>query len=48
MARIVRGALIQAKLCETATAPVEKIKASMIDLHVDLIAKAADHGAQVC
>lgn len=48
MARIVRGALIQAKLCEPATSPVEKIKASMIDLHVDLIAKAADQGAQVC
>ncbi|WP_372896635.1 nitrilase-related carbon-nitrogen hydrolase [Stieleria sp.] len=48
MARIVRGALIQAKLCEPATSPVETIKASMIDLHVDLIAQAADQGAQVC
>lgn len=48
MARIVRGALIQAKLCEPATAPLEKIKSSMIDMHVDLIAQAADQGAQVC
>ena len=48
MARVVRGALIQAKLCEPATSPVEKIKSSMIDLHVDLIAQAADQGAQVC
>ena len=29
MARIVRGALIQATLCEKATAPVEKIKQAM-------------------
>lgn len=48
MTRIVRAALIQAKLCEPATSPVEKIKSSMIDLHVDLIARAADLGAQVC
>ena len=49
MARIVRGALIQATLCELATSPVDKIKAAMIDKHVDLIAQAADRGARfVC
>ena len=40
--------LIQATLCEVATAPVEKIKQAMIDKHVALIAQAADQGAQVC
>ena len=43
----VRAALIQATLCEDATAPVEKIKKAMIDKHVDLIAEAADKGAQI-
>jgi beta-ureidopropionase len=47
MPRTVRGALIQATLCEPATSPVEKIKRAMIDKHVALIAKAADQGAQV-
>jgi len=47
MPRIVRGALIQATLCEPTTSPVEKIKSAMIDKHVDLIAQAADKGAQV-
>ncbi len=47
MARIVRGGLIQATLCEPGTAPIEKIKKGMIDKHVDLIARAADQGAQV-
>ncbi len=47
MPRIVRGGLIQATLSEPATAGVEKIKKSMIDKHVDMIAKAADQGAQV-
>jgi beta-ureidopropionase len=47
MPRTVRGALIQATLCEPATSPVEKIKQAMIDKHVALIAKAADQGAQV-
>ena len=47
MARIVRGALIQATLCEPATSPVAKIKQAMIDKHVDLIAQAADKGAQI-
>ena len=47
MARIVKGALIQATLCEPSTSPVEKIKQSMIDKHVDLIANAAEQGAQI-
>jgi N-carbamoylputrescine amidase len=47
MPRIVRGALIQATLCEPATAPVAAIKAAMIDKHVALIAEAAGGGAQV-
>jgi len=48
MPRIVRGALIQATLSEPTTSPIEKIKASMIDKHVELIARAAEQGAQVC
>ena len=44
MARIVRGALIQATLCEPATSPVAKIKQAMIDKHVGMIAQAADKG----
>jgi beta-ureidopropionase len=49
MPRIVRGALIQATLCEPATAPVAAIKAAMIDKHVAMIAEAARAGAQaVC
>jgi N-carbamoylputrescine amidase len=47
MPRTVRGALIQATLCEPTTSPVEKIKRAMIDKHVAMIAKAADQGAQV-
>jgi beta-ureidopropionase len=47
MARIVRGGLIQAVLSEPTTAPIEKIKKSMIDKHVDLIAQAAEKGVQV-
>ena len=47
MPRIVRGGLIQATLCEPTDSPVEKIKKAMIDKHVDLIARAADAGAQV-
>jgi beta-ureidopropionase len=47
MARIVRGGLIQATLCEPVTAGIEKIKQGMIDKHVELIAQAADQGAQV-
>lgn len=48
MPRVVRGALIQATLCEPATSPVEKIKQAMIEKHVDLIAQAADRGAEIC
>ena len=47
MARIVRGGLIQAVLSEPATSPIEKIKKSMLDKHVGLIARAADQGVQV-
>jgi beta-ureidopropionase len=47
MSRIIRAALIQATLCESTTAPTQKIKKAMIDKHVDLIAKAAHQGAQV-
>ena len=47
MPRIVRAGLIQATLCEPATSATEKIKKAMIDKHVDLIARAADKGAQV-
>jgi N-carbamoylputrescine amidase len=47
MPRVVRGGLIQAKLCEPATAPVTKIKKAMTDKHVALIAEAAGRGAQV-
>ena len=47
MPRTVRGALIQATLCEPATSPVEKIKKAMVDKQVAMLAKAADHGAQV-
>jgi N-carbamoylputrescine amidase len=47
MPRIVRGALIQAKLCESSTAPIDKIKKAMTDRHVALIADAAKKGAQL-
>lgn len=47
MARIVRGALIQATLCEPTTAPPERIKRAMIDKHVALIEQAAGRGAQI-
>src|SRR5262249_5135599 len=47
MARIVRGGLIQATLCEPVTSPVEKIKQAMSDKHEAAIAKAADRGAQI-
>ncbi len=45
--RIVRAALIQATLSEDAAAPIERIKASMIDKHVALIEDAAAKGAQI-
>src|SRR5262249_44790552 len=47
MPRVVRGALIQATLCEPATSPVAKIKEAMLEKHVALIAQAAGRGAQV-
>jgi beta-ureidopropionase len=47
MARIVRGGLIQAKLSEPTTSSIEKIKKSMIDKHVAMIAQAADKGVEV-
>ena len=47
MPRVIRGGLIQATLCEPVAAGVEKIKQAMIDKHVELIAQAADKGAQV-
>ena len=47
MPRIVRGGLIQATLCEPATSPIEKIKKAMIDKHVELIAQAAQQGAEL-
>ena len=47
MPRIVRGGLIQARLSEPTTSPIEKIKKSMIDKHVAMITQAAGKGAQV-
>ncbi len=47
MTRIVRSALIQATLCESATSSVEQIKRSMIDKHVALLDQAAERGAQL-
>ena len=47
MARIVRGGLIQATLCEPATSPVEKIMKAMIDKHVAMIEDAAQKGVEV-
>jgi len=47
MPRTIRGGLIQATLSEPGTSPIDKIKQSMIDKHVDLIDRAADQGAQV-
>ena len=47
MARVVRGGLIQATLCEPATSDVARIKQAMIEKHEGLIAKAAGRGAQI-
>jgi N-carbamoylputrescine amidase len=47
MSRIVRAGLIQATLCEPTTSPVAKISKAMIDKHVDMIAQAAERGAEV-
>jgi beta-ureidopropionase len=48
MPRVTRAALIQATNDEPADSPLEKIKQTMIDKHVSLIADAAGQGAQVC
>lgn len=47
MSRLVRGGLIQVTLSMPATAPIEKLKQSMIDKHVALIEQAAGRGVQV-
>ncbi|HEY7089183.1 MAG TPA: nitrilase-related carbon-nitrogen hydrolase [Tepidisphaeraceae bacterium] len=47
MPRVVRGGLIQAKLCEPTTSPIPKIKKAMIDKHVSMIAEAAEKGVEV-
>lgn len=47
MSRVIRGALIQATLCEPVTSPLQRIKQRMIDKHVALIEQAAARGAQV-
>ena len=47
MSRIVRSALIQASLCESAGAPIPKIKKAMIDKHLALIDDAANQGARI-
>jgi beta-ureidopropionase len=47
MPRWVRGALLQATLCEPTTSPIAKIKQAMIDKHVAMLEKAAANGAQV-
>ena len=47
-ARVTRAALIQASLCIRADAPLERIKAAMVDKHLALVAHAANRGAEVC
>ena len=47
MSRVVRGALIQATLCENATSPVARVKQAMIEKHIAMIAEATNRGAQV-
>jgi len=47
MSRIVRGALIQAKLNEPGDSPTGKIKQSMTDKSVAMLEQAAGKGAQV-
>jgi beta-ureidopropionase len=48
MPRITRAALIQASNDEPVDSSIETIKKTMIDKHIDLLAQAADQGAQVC
>ena len=45
--RVVRAALIQARLNVDAMAPLAEVKQAMLDRHVELIAEAAAEGAQV-
>ena len=45
---VTRAALVQARLCERADAPLAAIKKAMVDRHVELIRQAAERGAQVC
>jgi len=47
MSRIVRGALIQAKLCIPGDSPVAKIKEAMTEKTVSMLDQAAEQGAQV-
>ncbi len=47
MSRMVRGALIQAKLNEPGDSPVAKIKQAMTDKTVGMLEEAASKGAQV-
>jgi len=48
MPRVTRAALIQATNDEPCDAPLERIKSSMIEKHLGLLARAADEGAKVC
>ena len=45
--RIVRAGLIQARLTVSADSPIETIKQSMIERHVELLEEAAKKGVQV-
>jgi len=45
--RIVRAGLIQARLTVSADSPIETIKQSMIERHVELLEEAAEKGVQV-
>jgi len=47
MSRVIRGALIQAKLNEPGDSPVAKIKQAMTDKAVAMLEEAAGKGAQV-
>jgi N-carbamoylputrescine amidase len=47
MSRLVRTSLIQTKLSLPGTKPIEAIKRSMIEKHVDLIRRTAENGAQI-
>src|SRR5438132_6713296 len=47
MPRIVRCSLIQAANAASPDLPLEQVKQAMISKHVDLIAQAAEAGAQI-